>query len=379
MVNPAGARAIPLALKSLEERPVPPGGVLSAFVITSPNRVLGRGYLLSYRNACKELQATLPPSELDAFHSVAARVERYLTDGFTPSAEGLALFASGPDYLSAIPLPYPPTEHVAWGARAEIGPLVAALDEYERIGVALFDKERARLFTVFLGEIEEQQTIEDEVPGKQATGGWFALAQTRYARHHEEHVRRHVDRTIGALMSLQRAHPFDRLLLAGPDEALATLRHHLPRPLRARLGGTLTLELFASDADVVRAVRAAAERIERQREMDTVTELLDAAVGSRHVVLGVEDTLAALNEGRAHVLVVDGAFGAAGRECGACARLVADGDPCPACGQAAERLDGLGEAVIEHALAQGARIEQVSGEAAGRLREYGGLAAWTRY
>jgi len=358
---------------------VPPSGVLSAFLITSPNRVLGKGYLISYRAACKELQASLPPSELDAFEAAASQAERYLTDGFVASHEGLALFASGrADYLYAVALPYPPIDHIAWSARPEIGPLVAALDECERIGVVLFDKERARVLTVFLGEIEEQQTIEDEVPGKQATGGWFALAQTRYARHHEEHVRRHVERTIGALTTLQRKRAFDRLLLAGPDEALATLRHYLPRPLRARLGGTLTLELFASDADVLRAVRAAAETIERQEEMDTVAELLDAAVGSRHAALGVEETVAALNEGRVHVLVVDGAFGAPGRECGGCGRLVAHGDPCPACGQPPEHLGGFREAVIAHALAQGARIEQVSGEAASRLQEHG-LAAWTRY
>jgi len=31
------------------------------------------------------------------------------------------------------------------------------VDEYERYAVAVVDKERARLFTVFLGEIEEME------------------------------------------------------------------------------------------------------------------------------------------------------------------------------------------------------------------------------
>jgi hypothetical protein len=52
-------------------------------------------------------------------------------------------------------------------------------------------------------------------------------------------------------MVLLRKHSFDRLLLAGPDESLAVLKRELPRPLRARLAGTISVPLFASDAEVL--------------------------------------------------------------------------------------------------------------------------------
>jgi peptide chain release factor subunit 1 len=371
--------ALPKALELLQVLP-PAVSVLSAYVATTPARVRGQDYVFAYRSACANVRSTLPEAEIDAFDASAARVERYLTDGFVPGEPGVAVFAAPDphDYFFVVRLPATPTEQVAWDTRPHVEPLVAILDDYERVAVALFDKERARLFTVNLGEIEERLVLEDEVPGRQATGGWFALAQTRYARHHEEHVRRHVKRTIDALTKLVGERPCERLLLAGPDEALTMLKHHLPRALRARLAGTLDLELFAGEADIVRAVNVAAQALERQDEIIAVNELVDA-VTSRYVVLGVEDTVAALNDGRVFALLIADAFVATGRECRACGRLVTGNGPCPQCGTLVTGDAGYREALVRHALAQGAKIEEVSGEATERLSEYDGIGAWTRY
>jgi peptide subunit release factor 1 (eRF1) len=215
------------------------------------------------------------------------------------------------------------------------------------------------------------------VLGKQATGGWFGLAQARYARRHEEHGARHAERTIRALMTLLRRHPFDRLLLAGPDEALATLRDHLPRPLRLGLAGTIRLELFAGDTEVLAAAREAAEALERREEVALVDDLIDGATGPR-VALDFAQTLAALSEGRVHRLVLADSFAGVGGECAGCWRLVAGVGPCPTCGAATRPVADLAEAALAVAHAQGARIELVSGEAAARLMQVNGLGAWTR-
>lgn len=371
---------IPEAIATLKRTASPPDGVLSAFLMTSPDRARGRSYLLSCRAACRGVRASLPASELATFDAAVERAEQYLAVASPPSSPGLAIYVAGDSsYFFAVPLPRPPTEHAVWGPRPEIEPLIAALDENERIAVLLFDKERARIFTVFLGEVEERQTIEDYVPGKQATGGWFALAQTRYARHHEEHVRRHVKRSLAATMEMLRKHSFDRLLLAGPDETLTTLRQQLPRPLRTRLAGTLQLELFASEADILQATREAAKNIEREEEARAVNELLEAAMSSRHAALDTDAVLTALNEGRVHVLFIADPLAVIGRECGRCGALARGDEPCPQCGASAVAAEGFREHIVEHALAQGARIEEVSGEAARTLLDHGGLGAWTRY
>ncbi len=371
--------AIPEVLQALRETAPPGGRVLSAFLDTSPRRVAGAAYLLAFRDGCKTVRANLPPAEHDRFEAAVAQAEQALRCDIRLAHPGLALFASGaPDYFYTLPLPKSPAEDVVWAGRPEVEPLQDAVDEFERIGVVLFDKERTRLFTLFLGQLEEHAAFEDDVPGKQATGDWFALSQTRYARHHEEHVARHAKRTVRVLLRALRTHPFDRLLIAGPAEAVQLLRERLPRPLRARFAGTLRLEMFASDADVAAAAQRAAEALERSAEVGMVDELLEAR-DAPNVALGVTGTLDALAAGRVHLLLVADSFQEPGAECPACARLVAGPRGCPACGTATVPVPDLREHAVQQALAQGARVEVVSAAAAERLAAEGGLAAWTRY
>jgi hypothetical protein len=55
----------------------------------------------------------------------------------------------------------------------------------------------------------DQAALYDSVPGKQATGGWFGLEQTGFARHREDHLRRHAERAVRTLMVLLRNYTFD--------------------------------------------------------------------------------------------------------------------------------------------------------------------------
>jgi peptide chain release factor subunit 1 len=395
-------RELPRVLKRLQEAPPPAGGVLSAYLDTSPPRVSGaaaQGYRLAFRDRCRALRAALDPGERERFAAVVAQAEAYLAARFEPHHPGLALFAGGAGGdVTAVPLPQAPAEAVTWAALPELTGLAAALDEHERVGVALVDQERARLFTVYLGEIETRRELHDPVPPKHESGGWSARApspdgshrayhvagargatEAGYVRHRDELALRHARRTARALAALARTHPFDRLLLGGPPEALAGLRQQLPRPLRAKLGGTVQLELFAGEAEVLRAAREAGAALERRAEQAMVAGLLEAA-GSPNVTLGVDATLAALAERRVHVLFVAGGYAAAGSECAACGRLVEGAVArCPACGGRTAPVPDLAGRAARRAAEQGARVETVAGVAAALLEERGGLGAWTRY
>lgn len=367
------------SLRALTEAMAPSDRVLSVYLNTSPGRVDNSGYLLAFRDACKQLRQSLPADEQEGFERAVLRAETYLTREASLGAPGLAIFvADGRSDFQALRLPISPADEVHWGERPFVEPVEAMLDDSERVAVVLFDKERTRLLSIAQGAIESEAQFEDEVPGKQRGGGWFALAQTRYARHQEEHVLRHVKRTVRALMTLLRTRPFDRLLLAGPDEALSMLEQHLPRPLRLRVTGRLQLELFAPDQAVLQAVLERAEQVEREEELTAVEALLDAAT-TPSAVLGLELTLAALSEGRAHALFIAGNLHRPGGECSQCGRLTLATAICPTCSGALERLEDIGERAVERALLQGAKVETVSGAAADRLNEQQGIGAWTRW
>ena len=365
-------------LETLRTTASPSGRVLTVLLATTPDRLDDQAYLLAFRAGCQRLRADLPEPELPAFEAAVAQAEAYLVDRFVPDQAGLALFASGrPEYFHGAALPVRPPDRIEWNERPELATIQMLLDDLERVAVLLFDKERARIFTIYQGAIESRLEFEDEVPGKQKTGGWFALAQTRYERHHQDHVLRHASRAVAALSELLRREPFDRLFLVGPDEALALLRQRLPRRLRTRLDGSLSLELFADEADVLRAALAAAERRERADELARVVALLEALASSS--TQGLAATLEALADERVHLLLVSSQLAGEGRVCSQCERISIDQERCPVCGGPLGAPTSLRELVVARALDQGAQVETVSGEAAERLQAVGGIGALTRW
>jgi peptide subunit release factor 1 (eRF1) len=302
-----------------------------------------------------------------------------LTDDFVPSGPGVAVFAAAPPgYLHAVALPSRPLDEVTWSDRPALATLQAVLDDHERIAVALIDKSRARLFSVFVGAIEEERDFKDYVPGRHRTGGWHLLSQTRAQRHHDDLVAVHIRRVTAELMEMLRSRPFDHLIVAGPDEAISLLCQTLPRPLRARLAATLHLELFAGEAEILSAVERVRQEVDRAHGLRVVEELAGAAAAGQAVV-GLSATLAALAEDRVFRLVVSDALAAVGARCTRCGRIAAGAGACPACGGQLGRASSLRDLLVEQALAEGAAVELVGAEAAERLAPYGGVGAFVRY
>lgn len=349
--------------------------VLSMFVDASPSRVDGGAFLVAFRAGVQQVRNGLEEADRPAFDASAAALERYINSPFVPPARGFAGYAAPERDPIVVALPFAPMDEVVWTDRPVIEPLVQALDDHERVAVVLIDKERTRFFTIALGEIEERQSFIDEVDGKHAGGGWHGLAQKRFARHHEDQVLRHVKRTAGLLVDELRKHPYDRLFIGGADEAVSLLRHHLPKPVAQRFTGSVRLELFASDAEVLSVSLALAEQAERAAELEAVREVMEA--NDTHALVGLENSLQALFTGRVSRLLVSDLVPRAGRVCDDCGRLTSM-RPCPICMGETSEIPDLRERAIERAVQLGARIDIVHGEAAATLIERGGVAAWTR-
>lgn len=370
----ATVRQLPAAVAALERRQPPPSGVLSVYLDTSPAAMDKEAFLLQYRDLCKQVR--LEGRADAAFEAAAEQAERFLLDTFVQDHQGLAVFsAEDPAYFQALALPKPPVPALAWDTLPHLAPVLRMLEDEERVAVLLFDSERARLFTVYLGEIEERTELFDAVARRQSTGGWFGLRQTKFARQREQQVAQHAARAVRALQDLARERPFERLIIGGPDEPVAVLKATLPRPLRARTASTLRLELFASDAQVLAAVRPVLEELERAQELQAVRDLLDAAT-SKLAAVGPEPAFEALSEGRAHRVFLGDIAAAA--YCPACDRLTVQ-QRCPSCGAPPQPEPATAERAVRQALAQGALVEFVSGAAAQALQPHGGIAAWTRY
>jgi peptide subunit release factor 1 (eRF1) len=129
-------------------------------------------------------------------------------------------------------------------------------------------------------------------------------------------------------------------------------------------------------------VKAMAETVmghERDDERRVIDTVVGQALRGGLAVLGPEDVVLAVNEGRVHELVIEEDFQRAGWRCDNCDALGARAEAvevCPFCAGDVRVVKALGEALVARTLAGGGRIEVVPHER--KLHSYRGVAAFLR-
>jgi hypothetical protein len=379
----------------------PRDGVLSAYLDIDPSETQREGFEAALLDLWKPLRAELEGTDLvDRLEEEIDRVNTYVRSWDEPPGRSVAIFSSAPsDIFVAVALDVPVLTGARFGSRPYLLPMIAAVDEHERYCVALVDRERARVLTVWMGRIEERVEFKDPLPtGFSGGGGWSTgggqrgrrdvapmgpgrvhSSQGRYTRHLEYHVQLHFQRVVDELWRLGRRQAFDRLIIGGPQEAMGTLRQLLPRSLATRVVGQFAAEMFASDAEILDRVRGIEEDAERAHEAALVQEIMERAPKGELAVTGWDDTLATLCDGRVHQLVLIEGETAAGYACPEGHFAVTQHvEQCPFCDEPMWRIGDLAAWAVRRARATGAGVEFVRGEAAQQLRARG-AAAILRY
>jgi peptide chain release factor subunit 1 len=352
--------------------------VLSAYLDLDPERQVTRSFRIVFEDLVKAAREGLDKAGRLELEAEAAKVRAWL-EAKQPGGLGLATFSSMPaDLWQAWFLPISALDRLSYEPHPLVIPLLALIEDHERYVVAVVDKESARLLTVFEGVIESRQAFTDFVPGKHDQGG---PAQARYQRHHETHVLWHVKRVVQQLSELLRNREFDRLILAGPEEATTELREQLPHELQRRLVATVPAEMDAGDALILRMTQQIEQRVERDSEAGLVTELIGAWKANGNGVCGIAPTSDALYLRQVNTLVIAEGLTVAGSECPVDSRLE-PGRPeeCPMCGAEMTPVGDLIDRAAQQTLEQDGRVEIAHEAAAERLRaECDGIGAVLRF
>ena len=275
----------------------------------------------------------------------------------------------------------PSAASVHWRRGAFLRPIVEAMDEHERYGVVLSDNKRARLFTVWMGELTEHEDLfSDTGQRTRSLGPDQMRSQKRRDQRHQEEVASHAKRVIDALHDLALRTPFDRLIIAGPPKATGQLVRLLPKRMRGKLMETVSMRVGASQKEVLNKILAEQERMEREQESVLVEGVLAELHDGGKAVGEFGSVLDAVNQGRVWKLVYAKGLNKEGGECGDCGAYSPHAvGPCVYCGgdvpPVSHGLDRLGQSVME----MGGQVEVVDGPAADKLKSQGSIAALLRF
>jgi peptide subunit release factor 1 (eRF1) len=359
--------------------------VLSVYLSTDQSKAtnLNRGFERTLGNLFRSVeQALTEPRVRQELEVNRDKVWKFI-QSYTPRKKTLLIFSDATrDFWWEQELPIDLPNLARFSQLLFLRPLITALDEHERYGVVLIDKGRARLFTVYLGDIEEQEGVFEEVPPVTQTAGRDRIiAQKKLQRHHNEHVLWHAKQVAERLRDLTDRHRFDRLVIGGSLEAVSELQHVLPKPLRRLAIGTFSLPIQASHQDVLSETRRIEATVEREEEEKLVGALITAAHKGEKATLGLADTVQATNEGRVWQLVYEGNFFAKGYHCSQCNMLYGENRPdqCVYCGGTLSHTPNLVSQLIERIINSGGQVEEVHNPAAEKLAQRGHIGAFLRY
>ena len=356
-------------------------GILSIYLSVDQQRAgnLNRGYQVTFKNLLREAGEGVEPDEAAAFERAVNCAQHYMAE-YVPEGKTLVLFCSGDgEILWQQNLRVPIDSQAYWQENAFIRPLMEAHDEFQRYAVVVTDRARARLFTVMLNEIEENQEAlaEWNVRKFDSSTRDRMRSQMNFQRQADEHARRHLRNVADMMDKLADEQAFDRLVLAGVGEAVKDLEKMLSERLKSRYMGSISLPVDAPENAVLEKTRARAEETERRVELDLVQRLITASAKETTGVLGLAATLSMAVTGRIDTLVYSQNFLADPKSLKRARDIM---DASDEAGPREESTRDVLEWLIERVVRSGGAIEQVRGDAAEKLNAEGeGMGAFLRY
>ena len=324
--------------------------VLSLYLNVDPRTTTTEAYRLALRN--------LLESATDADPADKARIERFVDLEYDRQARSIVCFScQKKDFWRVFTLNVPVEDMVTVARRPLVRKLVDMLNIYGHLGVVAIDKQGARFYAFHLGKLEEVVGALGEDVKRHKQGGWAA---SRYQRHEDEAARSNLKSFVELTDRFTRQYGWQQLVLAGAHSVVSQFQEMLPDHLRKLVIGTMPLETDASLLEV----REKAEELARQAYADRTRalteELVVQASKGDMAVMGLSDTLDALQQGQVYQLIFtenyappDGLV----KRCLHCNYLsTADVDQCPLCGgQIRPMVDPVNN-IARRAIAQGAQV-----------------------
>jgi peptide chain release factor subunit 1 len=372
-------------LRPLQEIHLQTPGVMSLFLDITPQR-LGEIPLEKRIDALAkrvEDERLIDKRERKSFEQALQRVLAHLRFEFQPAGRGFAAFSAPEvDLWRAYHLPVSLDDRLVWADHAYMTPLFMLMDEYERYGVVLVDRERGRFFLYYLNEVAEYGiAVWDHTPSRSKDRG---PGQLRHLHWLEEKYKQHLRNVVDITAQLFERERWPWLVLGGVEENTSALMKELPDNLQERLAGNFTAPVTANFNEIRDRVGEVERGVEEKVEAERVEAVIVRAHKGEGGTLGLPDTLLAVQQGRVHILVTLAGFHQRGWRCQNCGGLTADlpdgsQSNCPYCGNALIAEEDIIDLAMQVVAGQGGNLEVVRSSAADRLSAEGSVGALLRY
>jgi peptide chain release factor subunit 1 len=348
--------------------------VLSIYLNTDPTEGSAEVYRLRLRTMLKDIAM---PKDTTA-------VEAYFQGKYDWSGRSVAIFScAAKGFFQAFSLAIPLQDRLRISNMPHVKPLANLMDSYGGYGVALVDKQGTRLFYFHLGELIEQEGVLGENVKRTKRGGASSYpgrrggtaGQTDYV---DEVTERNMKEGADFAAHFFQDHNVRRILIGGTEDNVAQFRSLLPKSWQSLIVGTFPSSMTASKKEVMDRALQIGQEAEINRENRLLDQLVTSASKKRGGILGLDDTLKALQDFKIQSLVIQEGYREPGYQCQGCGYLTSIEMPtCPYCGGKFTKIPDVVELAVHKVMQQGGEVEFVHTNST--EKKFKGIGAILRY
>jgi peptide subunit release factor 1 (eRF1) len=338
-----------------------------------------RGMLIVVKNFMAETRERL--KQLDAPHAVREALKRdwemvrelgELVAGERETRSLACYVSSETGEGWAFHIPRPIRNRVFFEERFVLWPLHAILDQADRYGICLTNKETGRLFLYFLGRIEEISEIYDQIPGNVRFPD--PLGELKYRHKHMEHFHRHFEHAAESALRLFQREPFEHLIIGGLWETLPQFEVRLHRYLQERLIARWDIDIKTPWQEILKRAQQEEQKFNELEAREVWKTIQDQR--SARGALGADEVFVALWQQRVQTLLEQPNVVRPGFRCKNCGRLQLSDGPCAECSTTTTRIADVYEEAVHLAVEQSAQVCSLKDPA---LQRVDSIAALKRF
>jgi peptide subunit release factor 1 (eRF1) len=357
------------------------GAVSFYFQSTTPRNKAHKEDAILIKDLAREAQRHLEAKAKDQARGDIERIVRLAGSLRSNGVHSKAVFAcASQDFWREFDLPPQlPATQLFVDRRFHLKPVARLLGAFPRLGVALLDRHRARLFDLRLGELTEREDYFQPLSRKGRSDGFAGYDGGHAQRRVDDEVLRHFKNVAEVLKESLEKSVFEKWILGCQDSH----RPLLGSQLHAYVSQALLGHFNADPGHITHEeIKSNAERIlkdwQSHRLREIVDQTLSQARSNGRGVTGLRRVLRSLELGEVQTLLIGENFVAHAVECSGCGHLDAHlVSFCPICGRATHEVVDVGEAILPWAIERDIELYYVKDEP--EFDAVGNIAALLRF
>lgn len=277
-----------------------------------------------------------------------------------------AIFASDKhNYFTTVPLPIKLNNSLIVDSSPYIRPLARIQDEWESFTLVLLNSNYAKIYSISLGKVEDEKKLSVDIINKHKKGG---CSQARFQRIRKGAIDLFFSEVEEALYKTAD----NQIVLAGPGQAKLLFKDKISKNLRERIVATIDISID-DEKELLKESINLISKLEEKKSQGAVQQLKEEILKDGLAAYGIDDTLQAVKNGQAELLIVEKGYKEKGFICEKCQILKAMSiKHCQVCGGHVSEVDVI-EEILEFAKRIDATIEFTNDEEISKLGHIGAI------